>query len=636
MNNFDFILAATFHGYNSCTDKTKLGPGWLVRGSKNCYKKLSGTTASRWGLKRRGTANTTLAAAASAYVWNTSLGEQRHLRVTAENKLQLESDIADGSTLVWYDLMASLDATRFVFKPWWDDGDKKDTLIFVKHDFNLYSWSGGITLVASGTMTTITKLDSSTTWAQDGFASAGKVTINGVDYSYTGGTDSATLTGVGTDASALTSGLVGIAKVVTTSNSPAAGFYNDFINVIGNRLHVGSYTSRLIYISDQTDFTDYTVPSPRIPGSPELLTLDNTATCISVRNGNAHISAYASDWYEISYTQVTVGTTLTEQTKVDKKPTSYLSAAFAHEFVDVVGNDIIYLSVDQQVRVFGTFRNLAQAKYPSLSQPVQSELSEEDFTGGHLVCVGDFVRVSAPVNGRDWMYQTRESVDASGNVVAERLWHPPQIRNISRFVVIGGVEFGHSNANPQVYQIDDTDQWHDDGPSDGADGQPIPLPYTARMLVTYQNAGELKGGNRALLETFDKTFFEGYMTTGTNLYGNAYFDYQGSKSLQAIEINTEKKPAKFFSSQNPASLGDASLGDNPLGDGLTPESNDQELLPKFRAIRKVNPMNCFENTLEVYSDDVDSRWEILCLGTNMTGALQGELPGFLLPAKIGN
>ena len=64
------------------------------------------------------------------------------------------------------------------------------------------------------------------------------------------------------------------------------------------------------------------------------------------------------------------------------------------------------------------------------------------------------------------------------------------------------------------------------------------------------------------------------------------------------------------------------MGDNPLGDGLTPESNDQELLPKFVVIRDVNPVNCFEYELEVYSTDPDSRWEILSLGVNITLAEQ--------------
>lgn len=620
MDNFNFILASVFHGYDSCTDKTKLAAGWLVRGSKNVFKKLSGTIAVRWGLKRRGTANATLAGVPSAYVWNTSLGAQRHVRVTEEDKLQVESDIADGSTLVWYDLMTSLDTTRFVLKPWWDDSLKKDKLIFVKHDDNLYSWEGGIGVISSTTINTIVL---TATIASQGFdTTSGSVLINGTTYTYSGSSGS-TLTGVSADPRGEANGSVAISTVVTTSNSPAADFINDFINIIGNRLHVGSYTSRLVYISDQADFTDFTVPTPRIPGSPELLTLDNTATCISVRNGNAHISAYASDWYEISYSAVTVGTTLTEVTKVDKKPVSYLSAALAHEFVAEVGNDIIYLAQDQQVRIFGTFRNIIQAKYPSLSQPVQSEFAEEDFTGGHLVTVGDFIRITAPVNGRDWMHQTRELVDQNGNIVAERLWHPPQVRNITRFVVIEGIEYGHSNANPQVYQIENTDQWHDDGPDDE------PLPYSAVMRMAYHNASELKGGTRMVLESFDKTAFEGYMTLGTNLYANMYLDYQGSTDLQQVQINTPAKPAKFFYSNSPASLGDSSMGDNPLGDGLTPESNDQELLPKFRSIRTVGPKNVFEHELEVFSSDVDSRWEILALGTNMHGPLQGELPTFL-------
>jgi hypothetical protein len=39
-SNFDFKLVDSFLGYNSASDKTKVRPGTLIRGSKNVYKKL--------------------------------------------------------------------------------------------------------------------------------------------------------------------------------------------------------------------------------------------------------------------------------------------------------------------------------------------------------------------------------------------------------------------------------------------------------------------------------------------------------------------------------------------------------------------------------------------------------------------
>lgn len=607
-DNFEFDLISEFKGYNSSKDKTNLDPAFMIRGSKNVYKKLSGTIASRPGLARRGTADATVAGVKSSFEWQTSLNETRVVRV-ANAKFQVESNIADGSTYVWYDLMTALTLTRFVFAPWWDNTDKKDKLIFAMGDSNEYSWSGGITKVSGGTVNTITKLDSSTTFAQDGFASTGTITINGIDYTYTGGTGTSTLTGT-SDASALTSGLVGIAKVVTTSNKPASGFNNDFIKVIGNRLHCGSYTSRLIYISNSTDFSDFSVPSPRTAGSPELLTLDNTAKAISVRGGNASIFAGTADLYTVSYTDLTVGGTATQQTNVDKKVGASLSGALAHEFVDTTADDIIWLDQGQHLRDYGSFTDSFTTKTPTLSLPIQDELSDEDFTGGHLRIIGnpklgEVTYITAPNSGRDYMYVVREDVNSIGQIVTERFWQPPQVRNITRFAVIDGVIFGHSNANPQIYQVWDTLQWHDDSPSDES------LPYDCIARFAYRSNGRRQGQ-----WTFDKAYYEGYMTEGSEVGTNIYYDYQGSTNIQSPFINSTASPATFYSGLSAPSIGDASLGDNPLGDGLSEEANDQELLPKYRKITDLNPTDCFEYAQEVYSTAVDSRWELLALGVN--------------------
>lgn len=618
LDNFNFDLESDFSGYNSSRDKTNIKTSFLVRGSKNVYKKLSGTIASRPGLLTRGSEDTTQAGVKSSYEWYTSLGATHPLRV-ANNKLQVESDVS--GSYVWYDLVETstlaspaVTYTRFVMDPWWDNTEKKDKLIMVRGDANLLTWSGGITKVASGTVNTITKSDTTTTWGQDGFTNTSgkkKLVISGVEYTYTGGESTSTLTGVTPDASGIVADSIAVQSVFIDTDKPAAGNKNDFIKVIGNRLHVGSYTSRLVYISDDSNYSDFTVAGARSPGDPELLTLDNTANGITVRNGNAHISAGMSDWYEIIYSQIVVSSgTLTEQTKVDKKPTAFLQAAYAHEFIDTVGNDIVYLSKDQQLRMLGTFRNLFQAKYPCLSQAVYDELAEEDFTGGHLRAIGDFIYITAPNNGRDWMHQTRESVDANGNISAERLWHPPQIRNVSRFAVIDSIVYGHSNANPMIYQVWDTGQWHDDGPS----GEP--LPYDCYMRMAYKHLNTKAGVRRQGLLSFDKAYFEGYIANGVELNANVYLDYQGSASLQNMNINSNSNLVKFFTSASELSLGTTSLGENPLGDGIQTENSDQENLPKFRAITGVNPADCFEYSLEVYSTEVDSRWEILSLGTN--------------------
>ena len=581
----------------------------MVQGSKNVYKKLSGTIAARPGLKRRGTADTTETGVKSSWEWESSVGRNHVLRV-ANSKLQVESDILVSGTYVWYDLMTSLTNTRFVFDAVWNNTVKRDFLVFVKGDTNLHKWSGGLGTIASTTANTIVLND---TAASLGFDTSGTVIINGTTYTYTGVT-SATLTGVTADPSGEADGSVVVAGVVTNANSPDANLTNDFLKVINNQVYVGSYSSRLIYVSSDTDYTNYTVPSPTISGSPELLTLDNLARGIGSITGDAYISAGYSDWYSVKFELINVDTDgLTRKTTVSKQEAPGLGAAMGHEYIDNMGNTIVYLTRDKKVRALGVFTNLDKTSFPMVSLPIQTELFNETFvpvqgetSDGELKVVGDKTYLTSVSGGTTYIYETRETLNENGAIVAERFWQPPQIWGISRVAIIAGVEYGHSIANPQIYQLWDTEQWHDDSPSDEY------LPYDCVMRMAYVSA-------RDKLMNIDMIYTEGYMPEGTPLKARYYGDYQGSTTSQELWVNKTEAPvrlAKFFTGFSSPGMGDSSLGDNPLGEGLTETELSQEQLPKFRGLINVSQLDIFEYGLEFYTEDVESRWEILALGAN--------------------
>ena len=612
-DNYEFQLVDNFEGYVSSKDPTNISPNVLVEGSQNVYKKINGNIAVRPGLKRYGQADATVGGIASSDEWYNSLDRCYPFRVIEETaagndgKLQVMSTIVDGTTPVWYDLQTGLTLTRYVFDSWWDDVEKKDRYLFVRGDSNIFGWSGGIALASAqgaggATLTT----SSTSTWFQQGFANntAGekKFKIYGsvTEYTYTGGESTTTLTGITPALPAISAGDIIIQSVITSADKPAAGYNNDFIKTIGNQLHVGSYTSRLIYISASDDYDDFTVPSPRAAGDPELLTLDNSAKCISVRQGKAHISAGLSDWYVISYNDITVGSTLTQQTVVDKQETAALSAALAHEFVDTVGDDIIYLSQDQQLRNYGTFRNIITAKYPSLSQAVYTELQAEDLTGGGVKCIGDFTYITSPVSGKTYLYQSREALDGSGNIISERLWHPPQTWNASRMALINGVEYVHSNANPQIYQVWNTGQFHDDSPTND------PVPYDCNMCMSYQNHGRRQG----TLE-FSKVYIEGYVLVNSDLNLRVRNDFLDQNPIVRV-LSSIAQPPQYFPDESLVVLGGPLIGTFPVGGGFTEET----IMPKFRVIADVRLKDCFEYQLEIYSSTADSAWEILALGTD--------------------
>lgn len=613
-DNFNLHILSAFKSYVSSIDPTNADEKILVRGSQNVYKKISGTIANRPGRKLYdATTDATVAKCDSGYVWNTSLGVTFPVRV-ANSLLQIYSTISGPGA--WYTLLSSLSTTQWVFDTWWDNSDKKDKLLFVGGDTNTYSWSGGVAKFTSYAGNVIT-LDRNAATA--GFASSGTVTINGLDYTYSGISGS-TLTGT-TDASAASANQVVIAKVVTSANTPASGFNHDFMRVINNQMVSCSYTSQLAYISKNTDFTDHTHSTPRVTGEGDTVILDAPARGIGVRSGLAHIFYGTSHLAIISFQQITVGAVLSESTLSQKIYLGESVAALRHEFIDALSDNVIYLDQANQLRSFGSFKNLFTTKAVLLSQAVQDELAQETFTAGQLKVVtdrrGDLIYISAPNSGKTYLYQERSGLDPSGNVVSERFWQPPQLWNITRIDAIAGRTVGFSNANPQIYYLWDTNQWHDDAPSDDINQS---LPYQSIALFSYQN-----GGRRQGKVNFDKIFWEGYMTQNSHVYGGIYYDYQGSTSLLSPIINDENSPLTavpnrtyLYSGVTPPSLGDASLGDSPLGDGLNTLPDDQALVPKFRVITGVPQIDCFEFAIMIYSTNIDARWELLAFGVDTT------------------
>ena len=591
VKNFEFPNMVTqWGGYVSSYDKTNMAPNLMVQGSQNVYKKLNGNLSVRQGQKRRGAANSTLSACSSSFVWNTSWGATFTL-VVADSKLYVVADD------VWYVLQSSLTKTRYVFDNWWDNSLKKDEVLFCNGTADLQMWSGGFGLIASTTANTIV-LDRTIT-ASLITAASGTVVVNGTTYTYTGSAGS-TLTGVTPNPTGEANGSGVLQSVVVSSNKPDSSFLTDFIKVINNQLYCGSYTSRLIYISSNTDYTNYTVPSPTVAGSPELITLDGAATGIGVRQGTAYVSFGTGSWASIVFTDITVGTTLTRKTTVDVKPVAIGQAAYAHEFIATVGDNIVYLAQDQQVRYLGSANTAFVTVYPSLSQEIATELMAENFSGGTLTAIGEFIYVTSPASGKTYLRQERTRLSPEGIVVAERLWHSPFVWNATKIDDLNGTTIAFSNANPQIYDVWDTDQWYDDSPSDE------PLPYSCVIALAYRPTNRRQG-----LQSFDKNFTEGYLTIGTPIQLTINYDSQGNESILSQYVNSNQYPATTFS-LSPNSLGDESLGDESLGTG----GEDEPLLVKFKTINQFTLVNCFEYQPVYSSNDVNAQWEILAQGTN--------------------
>lgn len=488
----------------------------------------------------------------------------------------------------------------------------------VANDFAVTGGTGTgflINVTSIATVYTLTK-QGTETWAEVGFATnlsdEKRLVISGVEYSYLGGEDTVTLTGVTTDTSSLVADSVAIQSVFVATNTPSADFTNDFIEIVNNQLAVFSLTARIAYLSADVTvstlgFLNFTNAGDLVTGDPTSFVLDEPPTAVKRKGENLFVSAGISSWYKVTPNVpiLNVFSAETITTQVEKFPGTGLSGCKAFEFVDALGDDIVYLDQANQLRTLGIVKDYSTNKNPMLSLPIHDELTFVDFTGGHLRTIDNIVYITAPVIGTHFMYEVRESIDNQGNFVAERFWQPPQISSISRFAVIDGIVYGHSNSNPQMYQIWDTGQWHDDNPSGEF------YPYTSIMRMAYRNHG-LKYGYLYS----DKMYLEGYMGPGNYLNGYVFLDYKGGTGIKDFIISDPQNEVETFISLNTPSLGEYPIGQNPLGDGIIEEPDDRELQPKFRTIVDLEWENCFEYALQVYSTEPDSRWEILYIGTN--------------------
>jgi hypothetical protein len=292
----NFKIVSKFNGYSNKQDITNLGEGFLVDGSQNVISTDGNTIAARKGFTLYGAANAALTPIKRSFEWKTARGLEIPLR-SYDTKLEFEY------LNTWYQLATGFSSVLFEFDSVWDNTEKQDKLLFVNGDSNLREWSGGVTTFASATATTVTKQGSSS-FIEEGFVSTPKsFFINGITYTFTAFSGD-TLTGVAPDPT-LAGHAVGsvIFQIIkTNATTPAAGVKNDLIAVTRNQVYLASYTSRLVYVSKNTSYIDYTFSSPRLPGDGALITLDGTPTGFAPQEENMYISAGTDQWYKTEFT----------------------------------------------------------------------------------------------------------------------------------------------------------------------------------------------------------------------------------------------------------------------------------------------------------------------------------------------
>lgn len=588
---YPFDIISEPKGYHNKREITNEDFRILVKGSKNIIINDGDKWSSRAGYVLDGAAKTINKGIDSSFDFISKQGTRilrSNLGATANTAtLQVRTEYISG-TPVWTNLLDSLTYSEFNYSTWWYDTEVTRCLIFVDGTTSIRMWGGGLAYVASNTATTLTK-SGTTTWAEEGFFvshASRSVRINGVDYTYTGGEGTTTLTGL-TALPALTVGEPVMQSVVTitslTGVSPA--ITPNLIATRDNHIFYGYTKSSVVWASKTTDYTDCSFTTPlRKPAEGAKFFLDNNLVGFTQDEDNFYMFAGRDDLYKINFILSSTGADEAITTK--KLRSGAGQAASSQSAIIPVKNGIMYFTNEKTLTWLTSIENVFTPQSLPISDPIKDDFDSYDLTGVSGVFWGNAVWIAIPAENLVYIYDFDKA-----------LWQTPQTIPVSRFYIIDNVLYGHSNTTNESYKL-----------NTGTDDNGVIIEFIAAFA--YRNYG-----SRATKKVYDEYYTEAYLSASTVLKTTHYFDYYGFNGVIETELDGGD-PTYLFSPAVDVSLGKAPLGKNPIGSSTTPIFN----LGKYRIIDTMKVNDFYEHQIIYSSDSENAQFELLAHGPNVRGS----------------
>lgn len=431
------------------------------------------------------------------------------------------------------------------------------------------------------------------TWAEQGFATSGtrKVRINDIEYTYTGGETTGTLTGL-TGVSGVSAGDIAMQSVVTNTPATLAGLTLDLIAVYQNYVFYGDHTNRLVYMSKSSDFTDMAYTSPlRAPGEGAELTLDSTPTAFVPEGGpnEFHIHGRKNDIYKVKFTMS--ADLSDESVTVEKLPTATGQAAINQGVIVRIKNAVAFMSFEPVIDTVGRILAIDTPTSKPISYFIKDDITSYNITDAHGVFFQNQIFITLPNEGKVLIYDTEQQI-----------WQPPHNLPIGRFALIdvddSGTQVlcGHSSIGNETYKLYD-------GYNDNE------APISVEMRFGYENYGTRFGA-----KSFDEIATELYASENTNVTNTTVYDYRGSTDIREFTIHGDGSDQEtIFTPAVAGGLGVDPLGLNPLGSLGT----GIEDLNKIRVVDTTPLQEFFERQRIFTAEGVDIRFAVIAYGENV-------------------
>lgn len=597
----EFSLVDSYKlGYRNREDVTNLPPGVLIVGSQNVGTNVSERVQIRKGYRLDGDTSVVLAPIASSFDWLTRNNGEKHLRsgfLTTAGTGKLQYRYVDSfGVVMWRDLITGLSSVSYNYTTFWNPVESLRETIFVNGASEITAWNGAVTTLLSATTNTITK-DGTDTWLDAGFYSAAhkQIVINGTTYTYTGGENTTTLTGVTGDPSAEPVGSIIHQAVVVTANSVMTGitatFANGLISILNNQAFVGALNSSVVWISKVGNYLDYSSSTPRQSGEGASLILDSQIVAFEPQENFMYVSAGKDLWYNVSFElqTSTVGVTY-EQVNALALKTGRQQGAQSQAMVSHMKNNIIMVTNEPTIDLLGRIENyFGTPMTQNISDPIKLDVDSYDFTDGSIAYFQYYIYVAVPKEGLVLSY------DLNTNS-----WDAPQTLPISRFYIVDGELYGHSYNTSESYKLNE-------GYADRVYPGFLGYPIDAKALFSYQNYG-----TRYAYKSANAFYIEGYINANTTLLCTITYELDGCATTKTFTVNGSDTQIVCIPPVE-GSLGKQSLGKQKLG-GAGGSNSIQGLPPKFRVEKTFTNTNFFECSFSFEIFGVSQNFQLLAYG----------------------
>ena len=614
----EFSLVSTYkYGYRNREDITNLPPGVLIKGSQNVLVNVSERVQVRQGYSVDGETSALNAPILGCIDWLTRDNSEVHLRsgfLTASNSAKIQFRYVDPSgNVTWNDLVTGLGSSSFNFAPFWRTDESLRVALGVNGDGNIYEWNGAVATINTSTSASIT-ISGTDTWLDSGFyasTSPRSIVVGASVFTYTGGENTLTLTGVSPNASGITPGALAHQQYIVTAAStftgPPATLEPNLISVLNNQIYLGSTTNPAMWMSKVNSYTDYSSSSPRQPGEGGTLILDENMTAFVVQGtGTAGLSAtmYLSAgkdlWYQTTFTPGTDSWVF--PMKPSAHPPSKLArvqGAISQAMAGNMKNYVIMGTNETTIDMMGVLPTyLTQVQTQNISDPIKLDIDSYDFTDASIFYYRYYIYVAVPKEGLVLQYN-----------LTSQTWDAPMNIPISRFFIVDGDLYGHSYSTSESYKLF---TGYADRVYPGFTGYPI----NAIMTFSYENYG-----TRHALKSATALYVEGYISANTNLTAAVTRELDGCASSSTMILSGANNKFVCISTGTgggslQGSLGKMPLGKQKIGGGGAGNPSIQNLPPKFRWEPTFSNVDFFECSCSFSILGVSQNFQLIAFGLN--------------------